>query len=629
MKSGTILLYIQKPLTVGQGLTRNQWISVVQYSIVRALHSVMWFYGITLCGPFRSILVSQHYDIVIIAVLSSAFSGVGGPARTRGVFMFLAAIVALLFLDHDEEQLYSGDGRLFSNIVSWLGLADHKLGVLLLVLVLLLQAGVNILGKRLSQTIGGIKRLNSLSSPLEGVVLLPETLFLLLTQVKPMQTYESVPMEVGRHGGDLTHATTVSDDCLHAPLYVTCYGQENKGFSFLGDILPLSAVAIFIYVINFYVDAACIQRLELPRVARIGSVSLFLWALMAALLWGWPYSEELVGKVTRDHTLSGGGLLSCILFILATLGLTSSSKLGAKGSLVGYSSSGLPLYNFTNSALHHTSRSILRLATGMLKQVLMDNNSRRIFYFLCLNLSFTMVEFMYGVWTNSLGLISDGFHMLFDCSALVMGLLASVMARWKPSKTFSYGYSRVEDLSGFINGLFLLVISLFVFSEAITRLIDPPHVNTHRLLIVSVGGLIFGWYVADPVCSIFIAVLIFLSVLPLLKHSALVLLLRTPRHIEEHIPQALNQVFAVEGIVSVGQPHFWQHSSKMCIGSLHIQASPIASEQNIIQQVNSIFKQLGFYHFIVQVEKQEFLTHMSGLSSRSGLTEKLMLVKAV
>nr|CAD7414334.1 unnamed protein product [Timema cristinae] len=109
--------------------------------------------------------------------------GVGGPARTRGVFMFLAAIVALLFLDHDEEQLYSGDGRLFSNIVSWLGLADHKLGVLLLVLVLLLQAGVNILGKRLSQTIGGIKRLNSLSSPLEGVVLLPETLFLLLTQV--------------------------------------------------------------------------------------------------------------------------------------------------------------------------------------------------------------------------------------------------------------------------------------------------------------------------------------------------------------------------------------------------------------------------------------------------------------
>lgn len=54
-------------------------------------------------------------------------------------------------------------------------------------------------------------------------------------------------------------------------------------------------------------------------------------------------------------------------------------------------------------------------------------------------LGFTFVEFAYGMWTNSLGLISDGFHMLFDCSALVMGLVASVMATWKPSKTFPFG----------------------------------------------------------------------------------------------------------------------------------------------------------------------------------------------
>ena len=52
---------------------------------------------------------------------------------------------------------------------------------------------------------------------------------------------------------------------------------------------------------------------------------------------------------------------------------------------------------------------------------------------------FTGVELLYGVWTNSLGLISDGFHMLFDCTALVIGLCAALMARWKASRTFSYG----------------------------------------------------------------------------------------------------------------------------------------------------------------------------------------------
>lgn len=52
----------------------------------------------------------------------------------------------------------------------------------------------------------------------------------------------------------------------------------------------------------------------------------------------------------------------------------------------------------------------------------------------------------------------------------------------------------------------------------------------------------FGWYIADPICSIFIAVLIFVSVLPLLKNSAIVLLLRTPVKVQDELPAALNKV---------------------------------------------------------------------------------------
>lgn len=101
---------------------------------------------------------------------------------------------------------------------------------------------------------------------------------------------------------------------------------------------------------------------------------------------------------------------------------------------------------------------------------------------------FTFVELLYGAWTNSLGLLSDGFHMLFDCTALVVGLYAALMSRWKPTRVFSYGYGRVEVLSGFVNGLFLVVVAFFVFYEAIGRLFEPPEINTNRLLIVSVAG---------------------------------------------------------------------------------------------------------------------------------------------
>lgn len=143
--------------------------------------------------------------------------------------------------------------------------------------------------------------------------------------------------------------------------------------------------------------------------------------------------------------------------------------MGQKGTLVGYSPEGTPLYNFMGDALQHTSQSLPRFIKDSLKQILEEYDSRQIFYFLCLNLvrvclsgeillqllvqgtwqlwnricfqAFTFVELFYGVWTNSLGLISDGFHMLFDCSALVLGLFAALMTRWKATRIFSYGCS--------------------------------------------------------------------------------------------------------------------------------------------------------------------------------------------
>ena len=78
--------------------------------------------------------------------------------------------------------------------------------------------------------------------------------------------------------------------------------------------------------------------------------------------------------------------------------------------------------------------------------------------------------------------------MLFDCTALVVGLYAALMSRWKPTRVFSYGYGRVEVLSGFVNGLFLVVVAFFVFYEAIGRIFEPPEINTNRLLIVSIAN---------------------------------------------------------------------------------------------------------------------------------------------
>lgn len=83
-----------------------------------------------------------------------------------------------------------------------------------------------------------------------------------------------------------------------------------------------------------------------------------------------------------------------------------------------------------------------------------------------------------------LGLISDSFHMFFDCTGLLAGLAASVITKWRANDKYSYGYVRAEVLAGFVNGLFLLFIAFFIMSESVERLIEPPEVRFYSICLI-------------------------------------------------------------------------------------------------------------------------------------------------
>ncbi|TKC43852.1 hypothetical protein EI555_000239, partial [Monodon monoceros] len=89
-----------------------------------------------------------------------------------------------------------------------------------------------------------------------------------------------------------------------------------------------------------------------------------------------------------------------------------------------------------------------------------------------------------------LGLISDSFHMFFDSTAILAGLAASVISKWRDNDAFSYGYVRAEVLAGFVNGLFLIFTAFFIFSEGVERALAPPDVHHERLLLVSILGFL-------------------------------------------------------------------------------------------------------------------------------------------
>ena len=102
-----------------------------------------------------------------------------------------------------------------------------------------------------------------------------------------------------------------------------------------------------------------------------------------------------------------------------------------------------------------------------------------------------LVQFFYGFVTGSLGLLTDSIHMLFDCLGLAVGLAAAVMSKWPPSLAFPYGYGKVDTLSGFANGIFLILVSIEIILDAMHRLHEGHELRRlNELLTVSILGFL-------------------------------------------------------------------------------------------------------------------------------------------
>lgn len=119
-----------------------------------------------------------------------------------------------------------------------------------------------------------------------------------------------------------------------------------------------------------------------------------------------------------------------------------------------------------------------------------DKNNVKLLLMIFLVFTFMIVEFVFGILSSSLSLISDGFHMSGDLVSLIIGILARVYSKKKRDHIMSYGYKRAEILGGLFNSFFLISVVFFMIIEAIQRIIDPKNIeNPVNVLIVGSIGL--------------------------------------------------------------------------------------------------------------------------------------------
>ena len=261
--------------------------------------------------------------------------------------------------------------------------------------------------------------------------------------------------------------------------------------------------------------------------------------------------------------------------------------------------------------------------------------------------TFSVVQVVVGLVTDSLALLSDAGHMATDALGLGMALAAiqaASNARSHPQRTF--GLYRLEILAALFNAMLLFAVAGYVLFEAVRRINDAPDIASGPVLVVGVIGLVVnlaafallrsgakdslnvrgaylevvsdtlgsvgvivaaivwgitGWTWVDPVIGAVIGVFI----LPRawrLGHEALnVLLQAAPARLDMTVLRA--ELAAISGVVDVHDIHVWTLTSEMDVATAHLMVSVGTDSHAVLDQARQLLADRhGITHATLQVE---------------------------
>jgi len=288
------------------------------------------------------------------------------------------------------------------------------------------------------------------------------------------------------------------------------------------------------------------------------------------------------------------------------------------------------------------------------------NSTARFVMVVILNVIITVAEYIGGIVSGSLALVSDAGHNLSDVASLVLGYIGQKVSQKKPGKKYSFGLKRFEVLIALINALTLLVIGAYIIYEAIERYINVQPVNPVIMLPVafvglagnvismlllyknrdenlnvkaaflhllydavsSVGVIIVGfvllvessWVMLDLVVSVAIAFMIVASSLDIIKSSMRIFLQGVPTRLD--FDEVYNAILAIPHVDTIHGLHIWSVDSNEVFLSCHVCISGGDSSLNtdsIIQAINGMLEdKFGITHTTVQIEHSNLCTLKGG-----------------
>ena len=283
-------------------------------------------------------------------------------------------------------------------------------------------------------------------------------------------------------------------------------------------------------------------------------------------------------------------------------------------------------------------------------------SKKTLYVTLFLTLFFALMELFGGLFSNSLSLVGDSFHMFSDVLALGASMVAIYFEAKKPTEKFTYGFLRLEVVVAFLNGIVLMLISVGMIYESVIRFFNPREIDFGSMFFIALIGLIFNIVITwilfsstkkenniniksamlhflgdllnsvgviissiiiyftnfvyiDIIMSVVISVIIFIGGYKISKEAFFILMEAVPSEI--YLNTLRNELLNIDGIKNIHELHVWKNDNEEISFTAHILLDNYEKHNNyrIINEIKEKLTVYDIFHMTVQIENTGINIH--------------------
>ena len=268
---------------------------------------------------------------------------------------------------------------------------------------------------------------------------------------------------------------------------------------------------------------------------------------------------------------------------------------------------------------------------------------RNILIAFLLNLSFSILEMIGGMFTNSVAIISDAVHDMGDSFSIGVSYFLERKSKKKPDSKYTYGYVRYSVLGAIITNTILVTGSVLVISNAIERIINPVDINYNGMIIFAIFGVVInflaayftregdslnqkavnlhmledvlGWVVVligaivikfteinliDSLLSIGVACYVLYNALTSFKDIVDLFLEKVPSNI--NVSELSNHLLEIKGIDDVHHVHVWSIDGVNNYATMHV-VSSVKDSAKLKKEIREELEEHGINHVTIEIDE--------------------------